>query len=425
MLGSVVDYLSAFEEKDYQTSLGILTKRIKPDPRASAELLLYLIENPEKTSSNAGLVEFVGESDLENIFQNSLPALGMSRKEAEESGLMIAYITLEDLSQRAPSLFYPHLETLWQKSKEDLEEAWQDCGTIHHAQLVNFLENLPSPEGQEEKFQVYANRNRALRRLEMSNCTQGFELAKKFGAPQETVLSVIDDQWVSVPNIENIYLLENAGVEWRAGQWHQLYTAASYHFRFPEEAFRTRDDFESRFENPSWRLPGNSGEIRFGGEGVAGCTICGKESHHLFTLDVAPPGIPISTPVIFETCLHCMVSNRPMYARHDAAGKPDIWPSYQMFERDYEPEPLPEMNVILAPTPTRFFRQHDGYEQNESRIGGVPDWVQGPEYEQCPVCGKRMQFLSQIHNGLFYINTAIYVFWCNSCRMSAVLNTYT
>ncbi|WP_424950543.1 hypothetical protein [Deinococcus sp.] len=412
--------LDLYAQKRYDEFEMILTQEIKSDRAKAFEFLKYCLQSSGSTKivTPHELIYYVSPDRFIEIFAFCLPALGLNYKEAERSGISLQHYLLEHLSWQAPGLFHTHLENIWEKSVDELAQAWQDSGEIHHTRLVECLEDESRA----------SEHRQALLRLELSNCVAGFELARQYGKPQDTIWMVVDDEWKNVPNTQGLYLLETAGVEFRDGSWHRLYNTASYHFKFPEEALEAHNSQANehmKLNDDSWKLTSTADTIRYGGVGSAGCPICERESHHLFTLKTAPAGFDITTPIVFESCLYCMMSSRPMYAHHDDSGRPTIEPSYQVFERTYEPKPLQEMTVSLSQTPDRFYRQEWSGVQNLSRLGGPATWIQGPEHEICPSCNKRMLFLSQLGDGIDYIHTTIYIFWCNSCRISAVLNTYT
>lgn len=55
-----------------------------------------------------------------------------------------------------------------------------------------------------------------------------------------------------------------------------------------------------------------------------------------------------------------------------------------------------------------------------STLGGVPSWVQDPDYPVCPRCSAPMMFLAQFDNGSVGEEGIYYAFFCGNCRISAV-----
>ncbi len=102
-----------------------------------------------------------------------------------------------------------------------------------------------------------------------------------------------------------------------------------------------------------------------------------------------------------------------------------------------EPRVLPELRVILERVPSGQRAVLLDYPDNlglRTKLGGEPDWIQGPEVPDCPSCGQAMTFVAQIdsvehdspHNPLrrawpeeqvymFGDVGMIYVFFCFDC----------
>jgi hypothetical protein len=66
----------------------------------------------------------------------------------------------------------------------------------------------------------------------------------------------------------------------------------------------------------------------------------------------------------------------------------------------------------------------DDFDPN--RLGGLPEWVQYPEYPTCPDCGRSLRFVAQLdadeHGGW---EGLIYAFLCAECRVAATVQQQT
>ena len=56
-----------------------------------------------------------------------------------------------------------------------------------------------------------------------------------------------------------------------------------------------------------------------------------------------------------------------------------------------------------------------------SQVGGLPSWIQDPEYPSCPKCQRRMKFFGQISNEEIedYSEGIYYMFLCSDCGIGA------
>ena len=61
-----------------------------------------------------------------------------------------------------------------------------------------------------------------------------------------------------------------------------------------------------------------------------------------------------------------------------------------------------------------------------SRIGGMPGWIQNPDYPSCPSCGELMPFLAEIDTGaVAWGEGAVYTFLDPRCRIAATVYQQT
>ncbi|GAA0503867.1 hypothetical protein [Deinococcus depolymerans] len=386
----------------------VLTGRIHPDPEAALEVLLTLLDRRGLSNAHRRLLDYIPDHALPRVFEKSLLALGMDYKEADVSGLRLQHEMLDKLQWQAPDLFHPYLSALWSKRSWESTGAWWGAGRRFSHELRN------------EMNTSIAHRNWAQLCLEWS------------GEPENLNF---------VASKLNTQLLENAGVERKGGEWRRLYADACYHI-MPSPADLTTHNMTApahmHLDDLSWRINGEGIQAEYWGAEGPKCPHCDYNLQHLLTLSNPVPGVTLHAPITFVVCTYCMISDRPTIFVHDDHGLPER-PKYHGsgFEEtggydfsDLDRETYKFLHhglpVQLKVTPSRWLFQNDFNDsQNLNRVGGPPSWLQGPEWETCPKCQQTMLFVFQLHDGLAYTNGTIYGFWCSSCRISAILNTYT
>lgn len=186
----------------------------------------------------------------------------------------------------------------------------------------------------------------------------------------------------------------------------------------------TPDDspFPTHRNHPTWHLPTAGQPFTIGGEGRGLCPACGRRLVHLVTLNEFGAGIMPPFPRLrIETCDGSL---EPAYYSHDAAGMPTpIAPFHSDYGSAIEPASK-ESTVRLAPTPPRWLRQSWGISnsrQNLFRLGGLPSWVQGPQFPLVPGTDREMKFLLQFDSlaGFFWGSGGmLYVFWDEESRIT-------
>jgi hypothetical protein len=228
--------------------------------------------------------------------------------------------------------------------------------------------------------------------------------------------------------------------------WRRLYPEASYHVTFPAGYLPSHASWGRT--HPTFHLDaGDAGAVsaRFGGAGTAECSACGRQVHHLLTLDPVPAGLGVTSvpALVLETCLHCIWENSELWWKHDAAGRPAAHPQQGGDDCGDTKGPLRETTVRLVPTPARWYWQDARYEQeNLTRVGGYPAWMQSYDFPACPDCQRTMPFLFQLDcvapgepasdgpeyfgddgelidiGGEPFSDGILYTYWCDACRVS-------
>jgi hypothetical protein len=174
---------------------------------------------------------------------------------------------------------------------------------------------------------------------------------------------------------------------------------ASYHIVFDKQY-----QLKMRVDNghPTCALePLNDTEYLFGGN------LGDKNDQHLnqlISLNPVPKNIGVTNlpqltlAINFQLFFYAQVQNKLLVYQHDADGYPTLM-TKGIVPGEYDRRPLLEAKVKLATTPLEWAKQkwEDG---NINKLGGIPTWVQYPEFPKCPTCGRQMKFLIQLNNDL-------------------------
>ncbi|MER9300783.1 hypothetical protein NKI38_30585 [Mesorhizobium sp. M0621] len=202
---------------------------------------------------------------------------------------------------------------------------------------------------------------------------------------------------------------------------------ACHHFIF-EEGAPCDMSFPTHRNHPTWHLPAAEPSFSVGGEGTATCPTCRNRLVHLVTLDDLGGKGGALPRLRIETCANSLELT---YYSHDAAGVPTpIAPFHSAY--DFMSELARRASTVrLAPTPQRWLRQSYGVSnsrQNLFRLGGLPSWVQGPQFPLVPGTDREMKFLLQFDSlaGFFWGSGGmLYVFWDEESRITCHVPQYT
>ncbi|WP_146052889.1 hypothetical protein [Aquimarina sp. I32.4] len=214
----------------------------------------------------------------------------------------------------------------------------------------------------------------------------------------------------------------------------------SYHIIFNSEYL---DKMQIDKEHPTCSIKNqNDTEYLFGGSLNDESD---KNLNHLITLSPIPSEIEIynvsklTLAIDFELFFNSLLCDKYLYYQHDVEGYPTLFTKDITVSNEYDKKPIIETKVKLGETPLEWSNQEweDG---NNNKIGGVPTWVQEPEYLNCPCCKEKMMFLMhlnsdlpvnepvQLHDELIYKDTIMfgnggicYVYWCDKDRISGYL----
>lgn len=88
-----------------------------------------------------------------------------------------------------------------------------------------------------------------------------------------------------------------------------------------------------------------------------------------------------------------------------------------------ESDHLPRGRLTLGPLPRSPYRAVYGVRFNRngnSQVGGLPTWVQDPDYPPCPGCRRPMTFVGQVDGtDLEYGDSILHAFLCAECGIAA------
>lgn len=382
---------------------------VEHDPAVALDLLLLALRMfSESATFLHAAVSYVAESDLPLLAAATLRAL------QAQPGHPVAEDILSHLSLQRPTVLHASLDTLFElrpnKGSYDEVYPWRESGDLHLAFLTARLE--------EEQEAVW-------RRLLEARSPNTLRLA--LASPGDLLPTSPGD----------LYALQQVGFTLVGEAFVPLYTEPVWHLTFaPEDLTPGSGQPEDR-RHPTWALPTEPGEHAFGGE-VSECTcgVCGGPLHRLLTLDPVPPGLGVSLPgLTLATCLSCLGWEAQSLAyRHDAGGLPvSLDQRATRVQPQFPSPPLRALQVHLASTPPRWRWQDWGMSngrENLHRVGGYPAWIQDAEYPDCRDCGAPMPFVLQLDSDLptadggewlWGSGGIAYVFWCDSCRVSAAL----
>ena len=175
-----------------------------------------------------------------------------------------------------------------------------------------------------------------------------------------------------------------------------------------------------------------------GGTGAGRCGVCREAVSVLLRLRGAPAGFSFGAgPLTLVACISCLsVDPSPLYYSHENPAEPvNLAVPAERQAADFVFTPLPVSRMRASPTPERWCIQ-DGLNSRENlhRLGGRPSWIQEADYPGCPNCARIMPFLAQFSSDLPTMpgeesglteDGLTFFFWCDDCRVSAVMSQYT
>lgn len=169
--------------------------------------------------------------------------------------------------------------------------------------------------------------------------------------------------------------------------------------------------------------------IKIGKVREADCPMCEMKLVDIVTIngnDKRLKHIGINGTVTSTICVNC-VSFYDMYSKYELDGSANLIGEYEAKEECYvKPE---ELEVLANNTYSlgEEVHPHYGIHNNANTIGGFPHFVQDLKYLDCPTCGKKMKYLTQLHwdtiiedmEGMLYIDI------CLDCNVTGAFHQQT
>lgn len=189
----------------------------------------------------------------------------------------------------------------------------------------------------------------------------------------------------------------------------------------------------------TWGSGERSGQTHMGGNLETLCGFCHAPLQRLLELDAQLVGAADNKRLSFGLCLDCCGWNGlgPLFYRHDSWGHPHAHPAQwsEVPAEDVDNSgALMEAEPALVNLGGNRWREQDfgmsNSDENLSRVGGAPSWVQSAQYPQCPDCRATMPFVMQldsvlpVNDGgilLWGSGGMLYTYWCDHCAVSAHL----
>ena len=166
------------------------------------------------------------------------------------------------------------------------------------------------------------------------------------------------------------------------------------------------------------------------------CGSCGLQLTTLFEFDLADErlrflGVP-GHRLRIAVCEGCVeVGEGPTYSSVDGRGGsswrhgpgppiPDAGGAAEDFD---DSDRLPRGRLALGPFRRSPYAAFEGVRINHtgnSQLGGLPTWVQDPDYPPCPGCRRPMVFVGQVDGSdLCHGDSVLYAFLCAGCQIAA------
>ncbi|MBA4147109.1 MAG: hypothetical protein H0X66_03265 [Verrucomicrobia bacterium] len=154
------------------------------------------------------------------------------------------------------------------------------------------------------------------------------------------------------------------------------------------------------------------------------CGHCGGPLAWLFDFSVLPAqlfsGMRSMAPRRVLACLHCASYGGTVYSKYSEDGSAVVLPVSGKADFPYQDD-RPPCTLYLRKEEWTPFAAAEPFGISNT-LGGIPMWVQGAEFPDCPECQKPMPFLAQFdcssqkpcEEGVYY------AFFCGTCRVAAV-----
>jgi hypothetical protein len=152
------------------------------------------------------------------------------------------------------------------------------------------------------------------------------------------------------------------------------------------------------------------------------CQCCGWKLAVLFDLDLSDRRLHFlgwrGKRLRIATCIQC-TGYSTIYTEVDENGNVS-WSPYNVKPEYCYHEPVDNREDFATPLFVVGSRQESWeelYNEERSKIGGLPAWIQDAYFPHCPCCRKSMPFIAQHKDD--NAEGLIYVYLCTSCRIVA------
>ena len=167
------------------------------------------------------------------------------------------------------------------------------------------------------------------------------------------------------------------------------------------------------------------------------CTHCGGKMVDILVLDGKDKRLKFLgvEGIITATCCPNCVGflDGPAFNRFSLDGKSEIIRSklfdnsehMECYMRKEEYDLLANNNFTLAESNVPVF--YGAFSDDVNTIGGFANWIQDWEYKECPICGKKMKYLAQIHWDTITDGAegTLFIEICTDCKIIAMIHQQT
>ena len=404
-----------WQSNPFEKMLDIVTK----SPDYTSNLIKEIVTNlPEGSTFLDASFLFLPYSKWTEVVEHAISTL-QTNPENTSAQSVIDYASLQ-----APHVLYPYLETIFSLAPNEgsyyENRPWKGSGEFSFKHLSRTLSDTNADS---------EARSKAWHCLLECRDTKSMQ----FAIDRSEIVGIAKEE-------VNDYL-HTVGYELIDNQLKQLHQANVYHLIYPDKYLSNDGPIwldHSKF--PTWRADSDHANLSFGGAADANCNSCGNAGHQIICLTPMLNSLSIVTieKLNIRTCLSCLGwEHQTMYYKHQEDGT-----SLCLADKISEPPGFPSeefksTKVGAARLHQRWACQDWGganSRENLHRIGGHPTWIQDAQYPGCTQCNSTMMFLMQLDSELptedqdeflWGSGGIAYIFWCDQCKISALLGQWT
>jgi hypothetical protein len=220
--------------------------------------------------------------------------------------------------------------------------------------------------------------------------------------------------------------LQKIGYSTDGSDLRQLFNPTVWHIQLAHDSYQPPT-------HPTWD-PKRALETVYGTGGVrlsTACDLCRGPMARLLTVpsELNESAENLNYPPHVEICPSCANFEHVYFQLNDQNQVKvcTTKPNEAMELQEYKPFESKPQKLRFSQLPERwFFQEWAGTGGNLYRLGGVPSWIQGPEYPACPCCEQTMSFFLQHDMGYpapkdekvgVHSDGMTHYFWCEPCRV--------